>query len=140
PFSASGAGVTGLTVAVSVTVCPVTDGLGLAVSVVDVAGGTKILPVIENRFVSTTLTPGPPTSGPERRKKLVPNGLTMTAWAIAGWPMKPAGGTDTAGSHLRNGPMFGWTRASVKSHAGGVAPQPTSLVKLIVLAVVATKS
>src|SRR5215510_10390931 len=138
PFSASGAGVTGATVAVSVTVWPVTEGLGVAVSVVDVAGGTKILPVIEKRLVSTTLTPCPPTLGPERRKKLVPKGLPMIPWSIAGWPMKPAGGADVA-SHCRNGPTLAWARARSKGHAGGVAPHPRSSVKLIVPVAAATK-
>src|SRR5262249_60558041 len=107
PFSASGAGVTGATVALNVTVCPVTEGFGVEIRLVDVAGGTKILPVTLKKFVSTTLTPAPPTSGPLMRKKLEPTGLPMMACGNDGWPMKPAGGTHATGSHCRNGPAPG---------------------------------
>jgi len=84
-----------------------------------VTGETKIFPVTEKRLVWTTLIPGPPTSGPARRKKLVPKGLPMMAWSVVGWPMNPAGGSDTAGSHCRKGPTLGWARAKEKAQAGG---------------------
>src|SRR5262249_46803708 len=102
-------------------------------------GGRKILPVMLNRLVSTTLTPGPPTFGPWLRKTLVANGLPMIAWGVAGVPMNPAGGSDAAGSHCKNGPTLGWATANVKSQAGGTAAHPRLSVKLIPPSAVATK-
>src|SRR5438128_2710780 len=95
PVGVAVAGATGLTVAVSVTACPPADGLGVVERLVVVDARTKILPVTLKRFVSTTLTPGPPTLGPARRKTLV--ALPTIACGIPGWPMYPAGGTDAAG-------------------------------------------
>src|SRR5213593_233064 len=71
PVGTPVAGATGRTVAVSVTACPTVDGFGVEVRVVVVDARTKIFPVTLKRFVSTTLTPGPPTLGPARRKTLV---------------------------------------------------------------------
>src|SRR5437867_7099726 len=107
PVGTPVAGVTGTTVAVSVTACPTVEGLGEAVRVVVVAARTKIFPVSENRLVWIVLTPGPPTSGPSIRKKLLPKGLPVMPWRIAGSPMKPAGGAGAVASHLRNGPTLG---------------------------------
>src|SRR5437667_6277188 len=116
------AGATGLTVALSVTACPTVEGFGVEVRLVVVAGRTKILPVTENRLVSRTLTPGPPTLGPARRKKFVLNGLPMIAWSIAGWPMNPAGGAEAAGSHLTNGPTLVLVRRLAKLQGGAAHP------------------
>src|SRR5437867_6808117 len=132
PVGTPVAGATGRTVAVSVTACPTVEGLGVEARVVVVAGRTKIFPITEKRLVWTTLTPGPPTLGPWMRKKLVPKGLPVIAWSTAGSPMNPAGGAGAVASHLTNGPMLGWARASVKSQAGGVARHPRSSVKLMV--------
>src|SRR5262249_34961004 len=126
PTSASRAGATGLTVAVSVTAWPVTDGLRLDVSVVEGAGGTKTLPVTEKRLVSTISMPGPPTFGPSMRNTFVANGLPVIVCAVAKSPMNPVGGTDVADaeSHVRNGPTLVLARTSEKSHAVGVASHP----------------
>ena len=134
------AGATGATAAVSVTACPAVDGFGVEVKVVVVAGRTKIFPISENTLVWTTLTPGPPTSGPEIWKRLFPKGLPVMVWSIAGSPMKPAGGAGAAASHVRNGPTLGWRSAREKSQAGGAAPHPRSSVKLIAPAASATKA
>src|SRR2546426_52220 len=112
------------------------EGLGVEVKLVVVAGRTKILPVMLKRLVSRTLTPGPPTLGPLRRKKLVPKGLPVMPWAIAGWPMNPAGGADVA-SHLTNGPTLVLVRRLAKLQ--GAARHPWSLVKLMVPVPAATK-
>src|SRR5215510_11382689 len=77
-------------------------------------------------------TPVPPILGPSMRTKLVPRGLPMMVWSIAGSPMNPAGGGDSAGSHWRNGPMLDAVRTLAKLHAGGTRPQPRFSVKLIV--------
>src|SRR6266566_5036958 len=90
PVGTPVAGATGRTVAVSVTACPPADGLGVVVSVVVVEARTKIFPVTWKRLVSTTLTPGPPTFGPPRRKPLA--APPTIACAIAGRPMYPTGG------------------------------------------------
>src|SRR5207253_366559 len=97
---------------------------------------TNLFNVTGKRLVSTVLTPGPPTLGPLRRKKLVLKGLPVMRWAIAGWPMNPAGGADVA-SHLTNGPTFVLVRRLAKLQGG--ARHPWSLVKLIVPVAVATK-
>src|SRR5213596_4041289 len=101
PVGTPVAGATGRTVAVSVTACPTVEGLGDAVRVVVVAGRTKIFPITENRLVWMVLTPGPPTLGPSMRKKLLPKGLPVMPWRIAGSPMKPTGGAGAVASHLR---------------------------------------
>src|SRR3989449_10834202 len=75
PVGTPVAGGAGLTVALSVTACPTVEGFGVEVRLVDVAALTKIFPVTLKRLVSTVLTPGPPTLGPLRRKKLVLKGL-----------------------------------------------------------------
>src|SRR6266446_1252350 len=136
PVGTPVAGATGRTVAVSVTACPTVDGFGEDVRLVVVDPRTKIFPVTLKRLVWTVLRPGPPTLGPLRLKKLVPS--PTIACGMAGWPMYPAGGTDAAGSHWRNGPMLVLARASVKSQAGGAARQPWLFVKLIVPAADAT--
>src|SRR5262252_4980101 len=73
------------------------------------------------------LTPVPPILGPSMRKKLVPRGLPVMAWLIAGSPMNPAGGPTGGGdlnvSHVRNGPTLDDVRTR---------PKPSLLVKLIV--------
>src|SRR2546427_12344532 len=109
PVGTPVAGATGRTVAVSVTACPTVDGLGEDVRVVVVDARTKIFPMIVKRLVSTTLTPAPPTLGPAMRKTFV--ALPTIACGIAGFPMHPAGGADTAASHCRNGPTLGVARA-----------------------------
>src|SRR5947207_15576128 len=91
PVGTPVAGATGRTVAVSVTACPTVDGLGEAVRVVVVAGRTKIFPITENRLVWMVLTPGPPTLGPSMRKKLLPKGLPVVGWRIAGSTRNPTG-------------------------------------------------
>src|SRR6266700_4815465 len=132
PVGTPVAGATGLTVALSVTGCPTVEGFGVEVRLVAVDPRTKTFPVTWKRLVSTTLTPGPPTSGPVRRKTLVPTGLPMMACAIAGCPMYPAGGADAAGSHCRNGTRLVVARVRVKSETGGGAAQTWLAVKLIV--------
>ena len=122
PFGTPVAGATGRTVAVSVTACPTVDGFGEEVSVVVVEARTKIFPVTLNRLVETVLTPAPPTFSPEMLNTFV--ALPMIACGIAGLPIYPAGGTDAAGSHWRNGPTWVFARARVKSHAGGAAAHP----------------
>src|SRR5437667_11693970 len=83
-----------------------------------------------------TLTPGPPTLGPETRKKFWATGLLMTEWAMRPSPMNPAVGSGaTAGSHTSHGPTLVLARTAAKLHGGGTAPgvgtQPWSEVKLI---------
>src|SRR6266446_5800370 len=73
PVGTPVAGATGRTVAVSVTACPTVDGFGEDVRLVVVDPRTKIFPVTLKRLVWTVLTPGPPTLGPLRLKKLVPS-------------------------------------------------------------------
>src|SRR5207244_1058293 len=80
--------------------------------------------------------PGPPTLGPETRKKLLPAGLPVMEWAMRPSPMNPAAGRGaTAGSHVRNGPAFVVVRTAAKLQGGGTAPgvgiQPWSEVELI---------
>src|SRR5262249_13811021 len=137
PVGTPGAGATGGTVAVSVTACPTVEGFGKAVSPVVVDPRTKSLPVMLKRLVETVLTPGPPTLRPEMLNTFV--ALPMIACGIAGWPIYPAGGTDAAGSHCRNGPMVVLAGARVKSQGGGAARQPVLFVILIVPAADATR-
>src|SRR5438093_13047391 len=99
PVGTPVAGATGRTVAVSVTACPAAGALFEEARVVVVDARTKIFPVSENRLVWIVLTPGPPTSGPSRRKKLLPKGLPVMGWRIAGSPMKPAGGAGAVAAH-----------------------------------------
>lgn len=45
------------------------------------------LPVTTKRLVCIELTPGPPMLGPAIRKKLLPVGEPVTAWAVKGLPI-----------------------------------------------------
>src|SRR5437899_11439507 len=82
-----------------------------------------------------TFTPGPPTLGPETRKKFWATGLLMTEWAMRPSPMNPGVAIGaTAGSHTRNGPTLVVGRTAAKLQGGGTAPgvgmHPWSAVKL----------
>src|SRR5262249_16883656 len=78
------------------------------------------------------LTPVPPILGPSMRTKLVPRGLPMMVWSIAGAPINPAGGGDSAGSHWRKGPMLEAVRRLAELHAGGTRRHPAWTGRLVV--------
>src|SRR5215472_16495687 len=80
----------------------------------------------------------PPTFGPSRRAKLVPNGLPVILCGVTPSPMKPAGGAGAVASHFRNGPTLVDVRTVPKLQAGGAMVQPWSSVKLIVASAAAT--
>src|SRR5205814_630056 len=79
-------------------------------------GPVAIWPVTVKRLVRTEPTPGPPTLAPLTSKKLVPLGLPITACGVAPSPMKPAGGAEAAGSHVRNGLSGLVATTDAKSH------------------------
>src|SRR5215831_7066723 len=110
-------------------------------SIVSAVASTPLntFPVTEKTLVWSVLTPEPPTLGPSMRTKLVPNGLPVIVWLVAGTPINPAGGAGAVASHARNGPALVVGSTLEKLHAGGTRPQPWSSVKLIVPVADATK-
>ena len=84
------------------------------------------LPTTVKRFVCT---PPGGSGGPSTRKKLVPQGLPLTAWGVIPSPTNPAGGAGSDASHWRK---LGPTRlAAVSGPEKPGARLPTSKVTLM---------